>query len=190
LLLVCSAGCANQVAANLTVSCVKSGQTFSQCFPEAYSTLGKDGNADVVLVNGSDTAVSEVMHIRVLWRPTRDLKSDHDSAQNATVHWYVMGKSPADIIEYDGTAMVVVEPGEHGATLSIRSATLRPVARRGSLRDPLGVTALYGSVRTSESADRVHKILSDLRASVAAARNAPGNLTLRTHAESPSSLAQ
>jgi hypothetical protein len=86
--------------------------------------------------------------------------------------------------------MVIVEPDEHGATLSIRSAVMRPVAHRGSLRDPIGQTSLHGTVRTTENPDRVRSVLKDLRASVAAARSLPGNFTLRTHAESPSSAAQ
>lgn len=189
LLLIAATGCSTQSPASFTVSCTADGKSFTQCFNQAWSTGCDTGNANIVLVNSADDPVRQVMHIRVLWKPTRDSKSDHDSARNATVHWYVMGKSSSDIIEYDGTAMVVVEPDEHGATLSIRSAIMRPVARRGSLRDPIGQTSLHGTVRTTDNPDRVRSVLKDLRASVAAAQNPPSNLSLRT-AESPSSSAQ
>jgi hypothetical protein len=190
ILLLWGIGCSSQPPADLTVCCSADGKSFSQCFTQAYSTLGNNGDADVVLVCGSDGPVRQVMHIRVLWKPTRDSKADHDSARNATVHWYVMGQTAADIIEYDGTAMVVVEPDDHGATLSIRSALLRPVARRGSMRDPIGQTSIHGTIRTADDPDRVRKVLANLRASVVAARSVPGNITLRTHTESPSSSAQ
>jgi hypothetical protein len=192
LLLLCGIGCAHtdMDPATLTISCIGDGKSFTQCFSQAWSTGGDGGDVDVVLVNDPDDPVRQIMHIRVLWKPTRDTKADHDSARNATVHWYVMGKSTPDIIEYDGTAMVVVESDEHGATLSIRSAVMRPVACRGSLRDPIGQTSLHGTVRTTANPDRVRSVLKDLRASVTAARSLPGNLTLRTHPESPSSSAQ
>lgn len=189
-LLLMSAGCSTQTPASFTVNCASDGKSFTQCFTQAWSTNCDAGNADIVLVNNPDDPVRQVMHIRVLWKPTRDSKADHDSARNATVHWYVMGKSSSDIIEYDGTAMVVVEPDEHGATLSIRSAMMRPVARRGSLRDPIGQTSLHGTVRTTDNPDRVRSVLKDLKASVAASQNPPANFTLRTHPESPSSSAQ
>jgi hypothetical protein len=190
LLLLGGIGCSNQGPATFTVNCASDGKCFTQCFSQAWSTGGDGGDADVVLVSSPDDPVRQVMHIRVLWKPTRDSKADHDSARNATVHWYVIGKSAPDIIEYDGTAMVVVEPEDHGATLSIRSAVLRPVARRGSLRDPIGQASLHGTVRTTDDPDRVRSVLKNLRAKVVAARSLPGNFTLRTHAESPSSSAQ
>ena len=200
LLLFLGVGCANHGPTDLTLSCARSGQCLIPSFPEAYSTRGAGGDADIVLVDdptrqdstGSRTGapVRQVMHIRVLWKPTRDLKADHTSASNATIHWYVLGKTAGDIVEYDGTAMVVVEPDDTGTTLSIRSASLRAVACRGHLCDPIGPASLRGTVHTTDDPDRVRRVLSDLRATVIAAKNHPGNLTLRPHPESPSSFAQ
>jgi hypothetical protein len=185
-------GCAAGPASELTITSTSSPSTsFLQTFPTAYFTQDSDGDTDIVLVDDaarlaldgerSESPVRQVMHIRVLWKPTRDAKADHSSASNATIHWYVMGNSPkaADVIEYAGTAMIVLEPGDHETALSIRTASFRAVASRGAMHDPIGPGTLRGSVRATESLERVRLALKAIGTTVAAANSQSENAAAR-----------
>jgi len=202
--LVAGAGCASHPGTQLTVNSSGPSRSFTQSFATAYSSQDADGDTDIVLLDDASTKildgdtinapVRQVMHIRVLWKPTRDMKADHTSASNATLHWYVMGNAPAasgGVLEYAGTAMVVLEPHDRGTDLSIRAATLRPVASRGSLHDPIGPATLSGTIRATDSLERVRLALTSVRRAVAAAnRGANPDITARNEPELPSSSAR
>jgi hypothetical protein len=184
-------GCASGPSSRLTVTSGRS-QSFTQTFSFAYATNDSDGDTDVVLMDDAarrvldgqpaGAPVRQVMHIRVLWRPSRDLHADHNSASNATIHWYVIGTSPknAGVLEYAGTAMVVLEAGEGSTDLSIRSGTFKMVGNRGNLHDPLGPASLRGSVRAQESLERVRLALKSVGTAIASANNLPTDATART----------
>jgi len=193
-------GCASGTSSQLTVTSSRS-REFTQTFAVAYASQDSDGNTDVVLMDDAARAaldgqqvrapVRQVMHIRVLWKPSRDLHADHTSASNATVHWYVIGTSPKDsgVLEYAGTAMVVVEPGEGSTELSIRTGNFKAVACRGTLRDPIGSASLHGSVRARDSIERVRLALKSVGTAIASANNLPTDVA-RSAPELPSSSAR
>lgn len=198
------AGCASRPGSQLTVTPAGlAAQSFTQTFTNAYCSQDADGDTDIVLLDDAsarildgdrnDAPVRHVLHLRVLWKPTRDSKADHTSASNATFHWYVMGNAPAagGVLEYAGTAMVVLEPGERGTELAIRSASMRPVASRGAIQDPIGPASLRGSIRATESLERVRLALTSVRRAVAAANTSKGpDVTARSEPELPSSSAR
>ena len=106
----------------------------------------------------------------VLWNPKRDQKAEHNSGSNATIHWYVMGNTPessCDILEYSGTAFVLVNDSEDGTDLTVRNATIKPVACRGTLQDPVGSCTLSGTIHATENRPRVRE------GSTASARSLP-----------------
>jgi len=195
-----AAGCGHDQ--QLTLRSMQRGQTFSQPFTAAYCSRDGSGDTDVVLVDraaegsldGHQTAapVRQVMHIRVLWQPMHDTKADHPSASNATIHWYVMGNTPersADVLEYAGTAFVVMNGSEDGTELTIRNASVQPVACRGELCDPVGTTAVAGTIHAGKSPRRVRQALSDVRTDIAVANSlTPSASAAHVKAESPSSL--
>jgi hypothetical protein len=198
LLALAGGGCATSTSGQLTVTSSRS-QTFTQTFAVAYASQDSDGNTDVVLMDDAARAaldgqpvrepVRQVMHIRVLWKPSRDLHADHTSASNATVHWYVMGTKNNGVLEYAGTAMVVVEPGEGSTDLSIRTGNFKAVACRGTLRDPLGPASLHGTVRAHDSIERVRLALKSVGTAIASANNLPTDVA-RSTPELPSSSAR
>jgi hypothetical protein len=177
-------------------------QTFSQTFSSAFYSQDADGDTHVVMMDDAarktldgqpaSSPVRQVMHIHVLWKPTRDMKSDHNSSSNATLHWYVMknGSSASDVIEYAGTAMVVLEPGDGTTDLSIRIGSFRAVASRGGMRDPLGPATLRGTVRAKDSVERVRLALKSVGTTVAAANTPPANAAAGNAPELPSSSAR
>lgn len=194
-------GCSNDTATRLTLRPDKGDQPFLKTFDAAWSAQGSDGETDFVLLDtaarqalagdSSDCPVRQVMHIRVLWRAQRDLKADHSSAYNATLHWYVMGntsRTGGDILEYAGSAMVIVEPGDGGTRLTVRDGSLRPVARRGPIHDPLGTMNLRGTIWAVENTDRVRAALNDVRTVIARVDAADHALSLGRRAESSNTV--
>jgi hypothetical protein len=176
--------------------------TFSQTFSSAFCSQDADGDTDIVLMDDAArkalageramSPVRQVMHIRVLWKPTRDMKADHSSSSNATLHWYVMKNDSmaADVLEYAGTAMVVMELGDATTELSIRAGSFRAVACRGELRDPIGPATFRGTVRAKVSGEQVRLALKSVGTMVAAAKGSPANVTARGAPEMPSSSAR
>ena len=202
-LAACLVGCAGgPPPQELTLQSSAQKQTFSQQFASAYLSRGGDGDVDVVLVDQAaqqrldghqgSAPTQQVMHLRVLWNPKRDQKADHNSASNATVHWYVMGNTPAsegDVLEYAGTAFVSIDDSTP-AELSIRNASVHPVACRGDLCDPVGPSIISGTIHAHSNRQRVRQVLSSVRTAVAMASGLPTNVSSTAKPESPSSLAR
>ena len=194
-------GCASPQQ-QIMLTSQRQNQAYEPQFVSAYTTEDGGGDTDVVLLDraaeqllaghAAESPVQQIMHIRVLWTPNRDLKPDHTSASNATVHWYVLSTNPqaADVLEYAGTAFVAVEPTGNGTELKIRNASLRPVACRGTLCDPVGASTLHGTVRATANRARVRAALSGVRTLIAAASALPDSATFHSHPEAPSSLAR
>jgi hypothetical protein len=198
-------GCAREAyRPQLTLQSLQ-GHSFTQQFCQAYMSHDKDGDTDLVLLDqASEDAltakksdvqenppVRQVMHLRVLWNPKRDQKVEHLSGSNATVHWYVMGNTPetaAHIIEYAGTAFVVIDDSEPQLEFTIRNASISPVACRGDLQDPIGTSTLSGTVRARDSHKRVCDALTAVRIVVAASNGLPNGGGSKVKPEMPSSM--
>jgi hypothetical protein len=172
-------GCASPH--DLTLTSIRNNQTFSHGFTQAYSRQDTNGDTDVVLVdqatedslNGqSSTApVRQVMHIRIVWSATREMKA---IVSNAAVKWYVIGhQQPRDILEYSGIAFVSMTQGDDSTTLKVQNALLNPSPNHGSLTDPVGASRLEGTFVAKTNSQRVDQVLSDLKTATAIA-NAAG----------------
>jgi hypothetical protein len=197
------AGCAGGPPhQDLTLESAQRHQSFVQQFSGAYLSRETDGDVNIVLVDSAaqkrldgkadDAPTRQVMHLRILWNPKRDQKADHQSASNATVHWYVMGNTPAseaDVLEYAGTAFVSIDDSSP-AELQIRNATVHPVACRGDLCDPVGPSILYGTIHAQQDGRRVREVLTQVRTVVATASGMPLSIPSAPKPESPSSLAR
>ena len=204
LLLATVGGCASGPSEpQLTLHSTVGNRTLSPQFSSAYVTRDRNGDTDVVLLDraaeglmdGSrDTApVRQVMHIRVLWNARSDMAGEHASASNASVHWYVMRNNTAsacDVLEYAGTAFIVASPADGATELQIRNATIRPVACRGGLCDPIGSTTFQGAVRAIDDGRRVRQALDSVRSAVASAIGLPIETADHAKPELPSSLAR
>jgi hypothetical protein len=203
-LMLCGFGCAGSAPTQqLTFDSAAQKQSFSEQFAGAYLTRDREGDAEVVLIDPateqaiagvhSDAPVRQVMHLHLLWNPIRDMKGDHRSAFNATIHWYVMGNTPeaaADIIEYAGNAYITSEHADGATELTIRNASMRPIACRGDLKDPVGPCGLHGSIRAVENQRRVRQVLASVRTAVSEADSHPGSLSYTAKSELPSSVAR
>jgi hypothetical protein len=173
-----SVGCgASSSAPNLTITSIGQNQCWQQGFTQAWMSRNGNGDVDVVLVdpaaeqvlNGNPVScpVCQVMHIRVLWSPTKDMKA---VVSNASVKWYVIGHpQQQDHLEYSGIAFVSMEEGDNSTTtMKIRNAVLNPSSRHGQLTDPVGASKLEGTFVAREDSARVGKVLNGVKTALSA----------------------
>ena len=169
-----SFGCAS--SHDLTITSLDHHQCYRQGFSAAYANRNENGDLDVVLIDQAmeqslsqstiTSPVRQVMHIRVVWAPTRDM---HAVASNAAVNWYVMGQSePQGMLQYSGIAFVSLDEQDDATTLSIRNATLAVTGNHGKLIDPVGTSKLEGTCIAHQDKAKVEKILHDINMAVAA----------------------
>jgi hypothetical protein len=188
LLPLASMGCGSAGPPSLTITSINQNQVWTQEFSQAWVGHNKNGDVDVVLVDEctqkamsgaqSTAPVRQVMHIRVLWCPTRDTRA---VVSNACVKWYVIGRSgPQDMLEYTGSAFVYLNEEDGSTTLKIRNAVLNPTTRLGQLTDPVGPSRLEGTFEAQPNSQIVNRILSDLKTAQAAAASTPLPRVART----------
>jgi hypothetical protein len=179
LLAICGCGTTQN---DLTMTGVDQRHDFKQVFSQAYSSLNDTGDYDVVLIhdanadpsNEDGTAVlpapvspRQIVHIRVFWFPERGTKLDHPVATNASIRWYIFGDRPsegADLLEYSGSGLVLVNDDGKTATVTVRGATLKMTARRGLMTDPLGPSSVNGEITAHVDRHGVQTIISELDA--------------------------
>ena len=173
-------GCATRPSLMLTSS--RQHQTYRQEFTRAYACRNDAGGTDVVLVDKateqsmrgqpmSDPA-RQIMHIRVMWLPTRDMKA---VASNAAIKWYVIGRSaPQDVMAYSGTAFVYLDSDdENSIKVKVTNATLKCGQPQGNMIDPVGPSTMEGTIVARSDAGMVKKLLGDMRTAMAAAEGTP-----------------
>jgi hypothetical protein len=176
LVFVGAAGCAGPQT-DLKVTSIASRQTYRQPFTQAYYRRDGLGNVDVVVVDdaaqqnlsGQRTSapVRQIMHIRVLWVPSRDMKA---VASNASIKWYVIGDSnPQDVLEYSGSGFVAVNQNGDMTSVSVQNAVLHPSDKHGSLVDPVGHAKIKGTIVARAGEAAVRQLLNDLHTALAAA---------------------
>lgn len=175
------AGCSDKTA-GLTLTSLSDHHKFADTFTKAYAARNDYGDLDVVLVDDaterSVTAgalvgpVHQIMHIRILWSPSRDMKSDDPAASNASIHWYVMGADRTQMIEYSGTAFVYAGTTLWGdqRKLRIDNARLKPAMTRGDLKDPVGAAKIEGTIYATDNNRIVNRVLAELQTTVADAK--------------------
>jgi hypothetical protein len=173
-------GCAAEKP-TLTLTCQQKGHVYEQQFAHAYTSRCPKG-VDVVLASdlpassgdsvgrrsgASANGLREIMHIRVLWSPDHAMKLDAPVATNASIRWFVF--RGADLVEYDGTGFVSLDPDDDTTKVTIRNATLSPVAKQGALQDPIGNARFEGKLVARNDRQRVDDLLSEMKSAQASA---------------------
>jgi hypothetical protein len=177
-------GCSHS-APSLTLTSIEHNQSYQQGFTNAYTGKNANGDIDVVLIDDATdqtmkgTAVTspvwQVMHIRILWSPTRDMKA---VVSNAAVKWYVVKCSKScDLLEYSGIAFISLKEDDDSTTLRVQNTLLKPTGNHGTLTDPVGACRLEGTFVAHQDAGAVEKILSHVKTAVAAGSAKTPSLT-------------
>lgn len=182
LCIVALAGCAAPQN-RLTMMSLDHRHDFQQFFSHAYSALDDSGDYDIVLVHdaNADNLASgnsdvlnpapltprQLVHIRVFWIADHGTKMDQPVATNAAIRWYLLGDradETANFLEYSGTALVLVNDDGRIANVTLRGATLKPIARRGQMADPLGPSSVSGNITAEVNRRSVEDILNEAKA--------------------------
>ena len=158
-------GC-SQKPADLRLTSLSNKATFRQEFSDAYIGKTAEGNTEVLLAGGSANGIRQIMQVKVLWRPQPGTKQGHPSYTNAGLHWYVIDDSnpgSSDVLEYTGAGFVSLSDTAGGTQVTIRNATLKPVASdKPTLNDPVGPAKLTGTFTATRSKARVRELLSEV----------------------------
>jgi hypothetical protein len=169
-------GCASK-SATLTLHPQGQNVAFAKSFSQAYCGKESDGSYACVLVADDAPAVSrggktiapadaaplrQVVHIKVLWRP---LSGTRESAgSNAAIDWYVLGNTTSDdLLLYQGSGYVTMNPDDDVTKLTIHSSDIRPSLTRGSLSDPLGNVRVTGTVVAINDTQRLRDLINTTR---------------------------
>lgn len=177
-------GCAAEKP-TLTLTCQQKGRVYEQQFAHAYTGRCPRG-VDVVLASdlpasagdaagqrtgtaaaAASDGLREIMHIRVLWSPDHAVKLDAPAATNASIRWFVFRGD--DLVEYAGTGFVSLDPDDDTTKVTIRNASLAPVAKQGSLQDPIGAARFEGKLIAKNDRRRVDDLLAEMKSTQAAA---------------------
>jgi hypothetical protein len=188
-------------SSQLRLRSVQSGQIFSQKFNQAYYSTAATGEYEIVLIDdGRPTTPSrpadgsggqkmpqplepdetaplrQVVHMRVHWRPLKGTKTDHPSATNGVVDWYVTaanGVHPDDRLHYQGAAFVELDRNGQLAKIHVSNAQVALVEANGSLNDPIGRSNLTGTIIARRNDAKVAAIIAPLRLDAATSRARP-----------------
>jgi hypothetical protein len=168
-------GCAGH-AGGMTLTSMRTQQTFNQGFADAYLGRNENGDMDVVLIdtatadllagNTPASPVRQIMQLRILWQPQRDLKVTDSASCNATVHWYVIRSQPRGILEYTGTAFVYTTSLGDLFRVHIQNAQVRPLPCSAGLSDPVGPSKIEGAVFAHANPAIVAELLSQVHTPV------------------------
>jgi hypothetical protein len=184
-LIMALSGCASNAPpkpAVLSLESAASGRTFAQTFPHAYFSQADDGDREIILINDGFVAVKhttggplqpvatlplqQIMHVKILWNPLPDTRTDAPSATNAVIDWTITSARPGqtgDSLHYRGAGLVQVDGGYQRLTLTIRNATIEPTGHTGSLVDPLGTCRLNGTFTAMRNDGLVQSTIADLQ---------------------------
>jgi hypothetical protein len=136
-------------------------QQYVQRFSQAYAVQRVHGEIEVVLVNSQDQAISQIMHLRLLWKPMSGTKTDQPSTTNAIIDWYIFDGTST--LRYKGAGLVLADQSGKEMWVSVKNATLKLATRRGDLSDPIGPATLTGAFDAKIDAAKVDSIIGQIK---------------------------
>lgn len=176
-----AAGCATgKPAATLRLTSGDDGRQFEQTFRAARFSRGNSGDVDIILVDQTEglsrtltgrdkplettasAPLTHLMHIRVLWRPTRAIRAGAPSASNATIQWTALSRDGGRL-DYTGTGFVRLSGDGESIRVYLNRARLAPTHREGDLDDPIGPVTLDATFRASREDATVATALTMIR---------------------------
>ena len=190
LLLLLAGGCASSSPKPIVLNLrsASDGRGFAQSFPHAYFSQADDGDRQVVLINDGYGKIvnpaqgplqpvavlplQQVMRFKILWNPLSGTHTDAPSTTNAIIDWTIRAARPGetgDSLHYQGAGFVLVDGDSNRLTLTIRDATIQPTTHTGSLVDPLGTCAIFGTFVAYRNDGLVQSTIADLESAPAPA---------------------
>lgn len=163
------AGCQSASATMRLAPTATPKQQYVQRFSQAYAVQRVHGEIEVVLTNSQDQPLSQIMHLRLLWKPMSGTKTDQPSTTNAIIDWYII--DGPSILRYKGAGLVLADQSGKQMWVSVKNATLKLATRTGDLSDPIGPATLTGTFNAKIDAAKVDSVLIRIKAANAVASN-------------------
>ncbi len=150
---------------------------YQETFDEAFYDLDGYGNVDIVLRGRSEGAgnptaqpMTQVVHIRSVWRSQPGRTVSHATQINAVVGYFVTGPSLGDSLEgagsvfYDKEPPSVFQPWEKKDVLTgtVDKAVLRPKRQLTTAQPLFRHAEISGEFRARHDPRQVRQIVNDL----------------------------
>ena len=169
-LVVASTGCSLRPSTFEIIDYPKPGEErrYRETFDEAFYSLDRHGNVDVVLRHrtdgGSDPsgAVTQIIHIHGFWRSVPGSTVAHSTQLNATVAYHILtGHVGAT---FEGAGSVFFRHGRRNGVLvgSLDLATLQPKRRLASGSPLFQRATLRGRFHAEHDPRRVMQIVNEM----------------------------
>ena len=143
--------------------------TYHQAFDECYYNLSADGRVNLVarrtgrLETDPDQTVTQVVHIRGIWRAVPGTTHVERSQINAKISYWIVG-GPGGV-GFEGGGFVVFSENHERDVLTgqLESSALRPKRRVGTAPDIFQRAELTGEFRAKRNRRRAVRILNEMR---------------------------
>lgn len=183
-------GCrSTRPAAVVELRAVDDSRRMEQNFSKAYFSRDAGGDYDIILFEQSNPSnksskkatiahveaqtLTEVLHIKVLWRAKSMFRGDAPSATNCTLRYAVVAGDDSGAVTYDGVGFANVYGSDSQVRVILSNATITPSGKRGTLDDPIGPSILEADFKAKRDSTAVKDILSMTRAAAATDRSNP-----------------
>jgi len=143
-------------------------QTYREVFPDAYFDLDAAGNVNLVLRRSEvsheapGTRITQVVHLRSVWRPIPGVTVAERTQINGTVTYSIISGSLGATFEGAGSIFFELDNDKQRLEGSLDLATLIPVRRLAASGDFFEKAELSGRFVASRDGRRVARIVNDM----------------------------
>jgi len=139
---------------------------YRETFDEAYYDLDQYGNVNIVLRRSggpseAESDVTQIVHIRSVWRPVPGRTVSRATQINATVSYYIVGGRVGDTFEGAGSVFFTQNRGKNTLTGSLDRAVLRPKRQLAPGEALFARSELSGEFRAVRDRRQVVRIMNE-----------------------------
>ncbi len=170
LCVIVSTGCSTHASRFKVVDHRRSGppREYREVFDEAYYYVDAYDNAEIVLRRSEpseadpDQTITQVIHIRSVWRSIPGVTVAHTSQINATVSYFIISGHLG--AAFEGAGSVFFDENEHKGTLagSLDLALLSPTRHLSSAGAIFERAELKGEFRAKRNRRRVDRVVHEM----------------------------
>jgi hypothetical protein len=142
---------------------------YVESFDEAYYDIDDNGNLDLILRRANagrmadELDLTQVVHIRSIWRSIPGQTIAHDDQINATINYAIMASSTGHTFEGAGSVFFRVSKRKGVLTGELGRAVVKPSRQTSPTRPLFSRAALSGSFRAIYDPKQVKLIKNELR---------------------------
>lgn len=156
-------------------------KAMNMSFAKAYFSRQEGGDYDIVLVDQTaagarpadrgdgmesvDVApLTQVLHVKVLYRPKRNSRGGNPVATNASIDWTVMSGDGAEgRINYTGVGFANVYGSDEQIRVQLRDFKMTEASKFGDIADPIGPAELQADFKARLDVQSVRGFLAAVK---------------------------